>query len=212
MDQSKYADKIETSQFLIDPTLLVSFLRQQRFGLRLSLVGGVQLIIFGICEILFVRGDRAAIHFLPLWCLDVVLTATLLIPRLSAETNSSSQRAAKLVVRIWLTCAILCLTSASLNSITGFAIDWFKVSWAMLGTFGFATLAWLFHLAFLLPAVAMSLTALLIASHPGHAYLIFGASWCLTLQPIAAWLEFGHRYPRLSGHELLVFQRTSSDV
>ncbi len=64
------------------------------------------------------------------------------------------------MLRVWLTFVILCLTSASLNSLTGFEIDWFKISWAMLGTFGFAVLAWIFHLAFLIPAVLMSITAL----------------------------------------------------
>ena len=80
----------------------------------------------------------------------------------------------------------------------------------MLGTFGFATLAWIFHLAFLVPAVAMSLTALLIASHPDHAYLIFGLSWCLTMQSLAAWLKFGPMLARTTRPGELVFSRASS--
>ena len=71
------------------------------------------------------------------------------------------------MARVWITFLILAFSSASLNSLVGFETDWFKATWATLATFGFATMAWIFHLGFLIPAVQMSLTALLIARHPG---------------------------------------------
>ena len=185
--------------------------RRVRLGLSLCLVGWIHLIIFGICEILFLHGDRSAVHFLPLWVLDVGVAALVLLPRMTAVAVTGSASSARLLIRVWVTFAILCLTSASLNSMTGFQIDWFKISWAMLGTFGFAMLAWIFHLGFLVAAVLMSLTALLIAAHPDHAYLIFGLSWFLTCQGLGLLLEFGHLWQRTSRRECLIFERTSRE-
>ena len=185
--------------------------RKNRLGLTLCVVGWVHLMVFGICEILFLHGDRSATHFLPLWSLDVGIAALLLLPRIIAVAATGPASAARLLIRIGLTFVILCLTSASLNSITGFDIDWFKISWALLGTFGFAMLAWVFHLGFLIAAVLMSLTALLIAAHPEHAYLIFGLSWFLTLQGSGLLLEFGHLLQRTSRRECLIFERTSQE-
>ena len=170
---------------------LVAELRGRRLGLGLILLGWVHLAIFAACEWLFRRGDRAAAHFLPLYVLDIATAVAIfrrLVPRLGAL---GSARLARVAVRVWLTFAILCLTSASLNTVTGFAIDWFKISWAMLGTFGFAMMAWVGHLAFLIPAVQMSLTALLIAAYPDHAYAIFGVSWLVALNALGYLMERG---------------------
>lgn len=170
---------------------LVAELRGRRLGSGLIVLGWVHLAIFGVCEWLFRRGDRSAVHFLPLYSLDVMAAALLLRRHVPSLAALDSARLARVAVRVWLTFAILCLTSASLNSITGFAVDWFKISWAMLGTFGFAMMAWVGHLAFLIPAVQMSLTALLIAAYPGHAYAILGVSWLLALNALGFLLERG---------------------
>ncbi len=177
---------------------LVEDARRVHLGAGLLVVAWVHLVIFACCEALFLTGDRAATHFLPLWIGDVAFGLLYLRPKLVGLGRLDSARSARLTLRIWLTFAILCLTSASLNSLTGFQIDWFKISWSMLGTFGFATLAWIFHLAFLIPAVLMSITALLIASHPDHAYIIFGLAWFLTLHALAVGLE-GKRWLRHLG-------------
>ncbi len=47
----------------------------------------------------------------------------------------------------------------------------------------------------------MSITALLIASHPDHAYAIFGLAWFLTLHALAVGLE-GKRWLRHLGVDL----------
>ena len=176
---------------VLDPVAssLISEARAQRLGIGLILVGWVHLVIFGVCELLFLRGDRAAAHFLPLWSLDVVLAFLILRSRIPLSAMTGSHGSGRIAIRVWLTFAILCFTSASLNSITGFAIDWFKISWSLLSTFAFATMAWIFHIAFLIPAVQMSLTGLLIAAYPDHAYAIFGVSWLIALNALGIRVE-----------------------
>lgn len=170
-------------------TQVLSQARSGRFGRGLIIVGWLHCGLFGICEYLFLRGDRAALHFLPLWFADVALAFLILRPRLPAGTRDHPHHSGRVAIRVWLTFAILCLTSASLNSITGFQIDWFKISWSILSTFAFATMAWIFHIALLIPAVQMSLTGLLIAAYPDHAYAIFGVSWLMALNGLGIVIE-----------------------
>ena len=94
-----------------------------------------------------------------------------------------------LVARIWITFLILTFSTAMLNKLVGFHTDWFKALWATLSTFGFAMMAWIFHLKFLIPAVQMSMTALLIARYPEYAYGIYGVSWCVALNTVGIALE-----------------------
>lgn len=165
--------------------------RSHRLGPALVAVGWWHLLVFLACEALFARGDRAAAHFLPLWFADALFAFAAVRRRFPALGRIESGSSVRLGLRIWLTFAILCFSSASLNSLTGFEVDWFKVSWALLGTFGFAMMAWAFHLAFLILAVQMSLTGLLIAAYPDHAYATFGASWCLACTALGWLLERG---------------------
>ncbi len=172
--------------------------RSNRLGIGLLIVGWFHLVIFGSCDLLYNRGDRSALHFFALWVLDVLLTFMVFRQRIPSIASLGSARSFRVALRVWITFAILCLTSATLNTITGFQVDWFKISWAMLSTFGFATMAWIFHPAFLIPAVQMSITALLIASHPGHAYAIFGVSWFVVFQGFGLLLERSRLNQRLA--------------
>ncbi len=189
MSYPPFEDRPTDPLFDFDFDQVVRDARSNRLGAGLSLVGWFHLLLFGSCEVLYGQGDRAALHFIPLWFLDVVFTLLVLHHRLPSIGSPGSARSFRVAFRIWITYTILCLTSASLNSITGFQVDWFKVSWAMLATSSFATMAWIFHPGFLIPAVQMSITALLIASHPDHAYAIFGVSWFLTFQGFGVLLE-----------------------
>jgi hypothetical protein len=162
---------------------------RDRWGVALVLVGWCHLAIFLVCQWLYGRGDRAESHFLPLWGLDLAGGVLILRRFLSRPAGGPPPSLLLLVARIWITFLILAFSAASLNSLIGFQTDWFKAIWATLSTFGFATMAWIFHLKFLVPAVQMSLTALLIARFPGYAYGIFGLSWCLALNSVGFSLE-----------------------
>ncbi len=88
---------------------------------------------------------------------------------------------AGVLARIWATFLILSFNVASLNTLTGWAIDWFKPVWATLSTFGFATTAYVTNLWFFVPAVQMYFTGLAMALFPNDSYLIYGMSWWATL-------------------------------
>jgi hypothetical protein len=162
---------------------------RDRWGAALVSVGWVHLAIFLVCQWLYGRGDRAEAHFLPLWGLDLACTTLIVRRSLAERPGRPVPSLFLLVARIWVTFLILAFSAASLNSLIGFQTDWFKAMWATLSTFGFATMAWIFHLKFLVPAVQMSLTALLIARFPGYAYGIYGLSWCLALNTVGVALE-----------------------
>ena len=67
--------------------------------------------------------------------------------------------------------------------------DWFKPVWCTLSTFGFAMTAWLVSRWFLVPAVQMSLTGMMMVRFPEHAYFIYGISWWIALHTVALALE-----------------------
>jgi hypothetical protein len=94
-----------------------------------------------------------------------------------------------LVVRIWITYLILSFNVASLNHLTGFTVDWFKPAWCTLGSFGFATLAWLFGYRFLVWAVQMYFTGLLMVQFRDWNYTINALSWFVILHTIGLSLE-----------------------
>ena len=162
---------------------------RDRWGKALLLVGWVHLVVFLICQTLYGRGDRAESHFLPLWGVDLVGAILIFRRFLYLPSQGQVPTLLSLVARIWITFLILAFSTASLNKLVGFETDWFKAIWATLSTFGFATMAWIFHLKFLIPAVQMSLTALLIARYPHFAYGIYGVSWWIALNSVGLALE-----------------------
>jgi hypothetical protein len=178
-----------TSGLAVDVADLYSVALRDRWGLALVLIGWVHMADFLVCQYLYGRGDRAVSHFLPLWGLDLVVGTLILRRFLAGPACGPIPSLFLLVARIWITFLILAFSTASLNSLIGFQTDWFKAMWATLSTFGFATMAWIFHLKFLIPAVQMSLTALVIARFPGYAYGIYGISWCLALNTVGIALE-----------------------
>ena len=173
---------------------------RDRWGMALVRVGWVHLAVFLFCQFLYGRGDRAETHFLPLWGLDLFCAIAIFRRTIRGPAPSLFL----LIARIWITFLILAFSTASLNSLVGFETDWFKAIWATLSTFGFATMAWIFHLRFLIPAVQMSLTALLIARYPAFAYGIYGASWCIALNTVGLSLE------RRRALSMIVIEGTSS--
>src|SRR5512135_275119 len=161
---------------------------RDRWGRAIMAIGWVHLAFFLICQAIFSRGDRTASHFVALWIAD--LLATLGTFRLIAGPGGvRSTPLAGVVVRVWATYLILTFNAATMNSLMGWTLDWFKPSWATLGTFGFATMAWLLGLRFLIPAIQMYFTGLLMVRFPESNYLIFGLSWWAALQVIGRLLE-----------------------
>jgi hypothetical protein len=151
------------------------------WGPAVMALGWVHLAFFAVCQALFTRGVRTEWVFAVLWGSE--LGAVLLALRLVAGRGwYKASPAVGLIVRVWVTFLILSFNVASLNSLTGWTLDWFKPVWCTLASFGFATMAWLFGLRFLVPAFQMYFTGLMMVKYPDWNYVIHSASWWLATQ------------------------------
>jgi hypothetical protein len=167
-------------RFLLMADLTDQALRRA-WGPAVMAVGWVHLAFFLVCQAVYAAGVRAEWPSLVLWGAE--LAAVLLALRLVAGAGwFKASPAVGLILRVWVTFLILSFNVASLNTLTGWSLDWFKPVWCTLASFGFATMAWLFGLRFLVPAFQMYFTGLLMVRYPDWNYLIHGLSWCAALQ------------------------------
>ena len=154
---------------------------RRSWGPALMAIGWVHLAFFLVCQAVYTAGVRAPVVSLSLWAAE--LFAVLVAMRFVAGRDwIRASPAIGLIVRVWITFLILSFNVATLNSLTGWNVDWFKLVWCTLSSFGFATMAWLFGLRLLIPAFQMYFTSLLMSRFPQWAYLIYAGSWCATLQ------------------------------
>ncbi len=156
---------------------------RDRWSVALMIIGWQHLAFSLIYQAFYTPDPRRAALYLSLWALEVV--SVLVTMRLVAGKGwHRATPLAGVIVRVWATFLILSFSVASLNGLTGFTVDWFKLVWCTLGSFGFASMAWLLSPWFLVLAFQMYFTGLLMVHHPGLPYLIHGISWCLALQGI----------------------------
>ena len=147
----------------------------------LMALGWIHLGFFLVCQAVYTSGERSKWIALSLWTAELA-AVFLAMKRIAGKGWLYESSIVRLIARIWVTFLILSFNVASLNTLTGFEIDWFKPVWCTLASFGFATLAWLFGLRFLIPAFQMYFTGLIMVRYPQWNYLIHGVSWCLALQ------------------------------
>ncbi len=184
--------------------LLIAELRElaprRPWGRALMAIGWVHLAFFIACQVAYSTGVRASWVSLSLWGAEI--GCVLLAMRLVVGKDWIREApAVELIVRVWITFLILSFNVASLNTLTGWTMDWFKPVWCTLASFGFATMAWLFGLRFLVPAFLMYFTGLLMVQLPAWNYLIHGISWWATLQALGWDMNRrSERLARLSGH------------
>lgn len=161
---------------------------RDRWGLGLMAIGWVHLCFFLVNQYFYVPNDSHAAISLSLWIGEVVMVWQTM--RLFCGVGWSKKTPlAGLIFRVWMTFFILAFNAASHNSLTGWTVDWFKLTWMTLSSFGFAVMAWLVSPWFLINAVQMYLTGMLMYRFPMWAYVIHGTSWCLALQGIGLSLE-----------------------
>src|SRR5262245_48981569 len=163
-----------------------------RWSRALTAVAMIHLTTFVLCQVLHDPLVERDVRHLALWIVE--LAAVILTMRRVAGLGWFwSSPAINLIARLWVTFLILSFNVATLNALTGWESLWFKASWGTLSTFLFATLAWLFTPKFLLPAVMMYFTALLMARYPEWNNLIYGVSWCAALTGTAHTVRKGER-------------------
>lgn len=154
---------------------------QRRLGPGIILIGWVHLATFTACQAIVDSAVASDPRHAGLWALDIL--GSLIALRLIAGKGwYRDTPAAGLLVRVWGTVLVLAFSLATLNALSGWNHDWFKPPWATLSSFGFAMMAWLFDLRFLLFAVQMYATGLLMIALPNWNYAIFGVSWWFALQ------------------------------
>ncbi len=165
--------------------LLLADLREQAarrpWGRALQLVGFVHLAFFLVCQTCYTMNWRAEWLAVLTWVTELcAVFATMRVVVGKGWLHESP--AVTLIFRIWVTFLILSFNVATLNTLTGWSVDWFKLAWCSLASCGFATMSWLFGYRFLIPAFQMYFTGLLTARFPEWAYVLNGVSWCAALQ------------------------------
>ncbi len=162
---------------------------QRRWGRALMVVGWVHLGIFLACQVLDSKNVENPWPYLGLWALEL-LAVLVVMRRLAGRGWAYANPLMKVIARMAATFLILSFNLASLNTLMGRDLsNWFKPAWCTLSTFCFAMMAWLVNLWYLVPAVQMYFTSLLMLVFPGWSYLIYGLSWCLALQGVGLVLE-----------------------
>jgi hypothetical protein len=155
-----------------------------RWSRALVAVGCVHFLAFVVCHCLQSPSRHSDPRHILVWFAELVAVFAAL--RVFAGKGWLwSPQAIHLVARLWLTLLVLSFSLATLNAIIGWETLWFKAAWGTLSSFFFAALAWLITPRFLVLAVWMYITALLMARFMDYNNLIYGTSWWLVLLVIA---------------------------
>ncbi|HWE40333.1 MAG TPA: hypothetical protein VG406_27525 [Isosphaeraceae bacterium] len=187
MIDAEFPDPTEPDPSACKAALAADLVRvavRDRWGRALMAVGWIHLATFLACQALYTAGDRGPGTFLAIWALEFVAVLWA-FRRIAGPSWHRATPLAGVVLRVWATLLILSFNVASLNTLTGWQIDWFKPVWATLSSFAFMVLAYLISYKFFFPAVAMYFTGLLMVRNPDWNYLIYGLSWWANLQVIA---------------------------
>ncbi len=162
---------------------------RDRWGLGLMAIGWVHFATFLTCHILYRSGDLRPPKYLLLWAIEGVVVIVLIRRMVTSNGRHLPPPMVGLLARVWITFLLMAFSVVSMNNLTQMPPEWFKPVWGTLSTFGFAMMAWLVSLWFLVPAILMSLTGILMANFTSDAYLIYAVSWWLVLQGVALVIE-----------------------
>ena len=168
---------------------------RDRWGLALMAVGWVHLGFFLVHQACYTPDASRASLSLALWVAEFgAVLAT--IRRIAGPGWHRATPLAGLLVRVWGTFLIVSFNVVSLNTLTGWTLDWFKPVWATLSIFGFMMMAYLVDFKFFYLAAQMYFTGLIMVRLPAWNYLIYGLSWWAALQAIGLSLERRRRHWR----------------
>jgi hypothetical protein len=155
-----------------------------RWSRALMAVAWIHLLAFVICHALHSPRQESDPRHILVWFLELV-TVFVAMRIFAGKGWFWSPQAIHFIGRLWLTLLILSFSLSTLNATIGWQTLWFKAAWGTLSSFFFATLAWLITPRFLILAVQMYVTALLMARFMEWNNLIYGLSWWLALMEIA---------------------------
>ncbi len=155
-----------------------------RWSRGLMAIAWIHLIAFVVCHTLHSPTHDSDPRHILVWFIELV-AVFVAMRAVAGKGWFWSPPAIHLVGRLWLTLLVLSFSLATLNATMGWETLWFKAAWGTLSSFFFAVLAWLYTPRFLILAVQMYLTALLMARFMDWNNLIYGVSWWIALMAIA---------------------------
>jgi len=155
-----------------------------RWSRALMAVAWIHLVSFLVCHALHSPSKDSDPRHILVWFIELV-AVFVAMRAVAGKGWFWSPPAIHLVGRLWLTLLILSFSLSTLNATIGWETLWFKAAWGTLSSFFFAVLAWLYTPRFLILAVQMYLTALLMARFMDWNNLIYGVSWWIALMAIA---------------------------
>jgi hypothetical protein len=155
-----------------------------RWSRALMAVACIHLLAFLVCHALQSPSLQSDPRHILVWFIELV-TVFVAMRLIAGKGWFWSPQAIHFVGRLWLTLLILSFSLSTLNATIGWETLWFKAAWGTLSSFFFATLAWLLTPRFLILAVQMYFTALLMARFMDWNNVIYGVSWWLALMEIA---------------------------
>ena len=149
-----------------------------RWSRALMTVAWIHLLAFVVCHSMHSPRQESDPRHILVWFIELV--SVFVAMRLVVGKGWFwSPEAIHFIGRLWLTLLILSFSLSTLNATIGWQTLWFKAAWGTLSSFFFATLAWLITPRFLILAVQMYVTALLMARFMDWNNLIYGVSWWL---------------------------------
>ena len=177
-----------------------------RWSRALMLVAWIHLATFVACQAINDPGVHPDMRHLALWVAELV-AVIVAMRKIAGLGWFSSSPAINIIGRLWATFLILSFNAAVLNGLTGWESVWYRAIWGTLSTFLFASMAWLITPKFLIPAVQMYFTALLMARFPAWNNLFYGVSWWFALAG-TAWVVRNreHAGPPRSRHLIVRIQ------
>jgi hypothetical protein len=146
-------------------------------------VAWIHLGCFLVCQALHDPSLKSDPRLVLVWGAELIAVIAALRTIVGPRWFTASP-AVGVVTRLWGTFLILSFNLVMLNALTGWESRWYKPAWGTLSTFFFASLAWLFTPRFLIPAVQMYFTALVMVYLPNEENLIYGVSWWAALMGI----------------------------
>jgi hypothetical protein len=155
-----------------------------RWSRALMAVAWIHLLALVVCHTLHSPSQDSDPRHILVWFIELV-TVFVAMRIFAGKGWFWSPESIHLIGRLWLTLLILSFSLSTLNATIGWHTLWFKAAWGTLSSFFFATLAWLITPRFLILAVQMYVTALLMARFMDWNNLIYGASWWFALMEIA---------------------------
>ena len=155
-----------------------------RWSRALMAVAWIHLLAFLVCHTLHSPSQDSDPRHILVWFIELV-TVFVAMRIFAGKGWFWSPEAIHFIGRLWLTLLILSFSLSTLNATIGWHTLWFKAAWGTLSSFFFATLAWLITPRFLILAVQMYVTALLMARFMDWNNVIYGASWWLALMEVA---------------------------